>query len=104
MSVKLKVSLPSHLHDRIVILHHTSVSVVAGHCLEPRRIKALGYLEMKRDNIKLWAEFFVTLQKKIKGEHILCLDTKPQSVMWRPRVKLDRCARLASCSVRSTLD
>jgi len=50
--------------------------MVIGQGLETRRIKALGNLEMKRENMKIRAEFFKTLLKVVTGEYLLCLNTK----------------------------
>jgi hypothetical protein len=77
MAVNKKGSLLSHLHCWLEILRHTSVSMVTEQGLETWRIKALGNLEMKRENMKIRAEFFVTLLKIVKGEYLLCLNTKP---------------------------
>jgi len=50
--------------------------MVIGQGFETRRIKPLEYLEMKRENVKMWAEFFVTVLKTVWGECLLCLNTK----------------------------
>jgi hypothetical protein len=62
IAVNKKGSLLSHLHCWLVILRHTSVSMVTEQGLETWRIKALGNLEMKRENMKIRAEFFVTAE------------------------------------------
>jgi len=67
---------------------------------------------MKRENMKIWAEFFVTLLRIVKGEYLLCLNTNHKMSCGDQEIRLFKfhtvelyiCAWLASYSGRSTLD